>query len=45
MLDRGQKDTQTVRAVYIISPDKKIKTVIGYPMSTGRNFDEVIIVN
>jgi alkyl hydroperoxide reductase subunit AhpC len=34
----------TVRTVYVISPDKKIKLMLSYPMSTGRNFDEVLRV-
>jgi thioredoxin-dependent peroxiredoxin len=37
-------DNQTVRNVYVIGPDKKIKLVLSYPMSTGRNFDEVLRV-
>jgi hypothetical protein len=37
-------DNQTVRHVYVIGPDKKIKLVISYPISTGRNFDEVLRV-
>jgi hypothetical protein len=37
-------DNQTVRNVYVIGPDKKIKLVIAIPMSTGRNFDEVLRV-
>ena len=37
-------DNQTVRNVFVIGPDKKIKLVIVYPMSTGRNFDEVLRV-
>jgi alkyl hydroperoxide reductase subunit AhpC len=41
---RTAMDNQTVRNVYVISPDKKIKLVISYPMSTGRNFDEVLRV-
>ena len=41
---RTAVDNQTVRNVYVIGPDKKIKLVISYPMSTGRNFDEVIRV-
>jgi alkyl hydroperoxide reductase subunit AhpC len=41
---RTPMDNQTVRSVYVIGPDKKIKLVISYPMSTGRNFDEVLRV-
>jgi len=41
---RTAVDNQTVRNVYVIGPDKKIKLMIVYPMSTGRNFDEVIRV-
>jgi alkyl hydroperoxide reductase subunit AhpC len=41
---RTANDNQTVRNVYVIGPDKKIKLVISYPMSTGRNFDEVMRV-
>jgi alkyl hydroperoxide reductase subunit AhpC len=41
---RTPADNQTVRNVYIISPDKRIKLVISYPMSTGRNFNEVLRV-
>ena len=37
-------DNATVRNVYVIGPDKKIKLVLSYPMSTGRNFDEVLRV-
>jgi thioredoxin-dependent peroxiredoxin len=37
-------DNQTVRNVYVIGPDKKIKLVLVYPMSTGRNFDELLRV-
>ena len=37
-------DNQTVRNVYVIGPDKKIKLLISYPMTTGRNFDEVLRV-
>ena len=43
-LVRTPADNQTVRSVYVIGPDKKIKLVITYPMSTGRNFDEVLRV-
>jgi thioredoxin-dependent peroxiredoxin len=39
---RTAADNQTVRNVYVIGPDKKIKLVLSYPMSTGRNFDEVV---
>ena len=39
---RTAADNATVRNVYVIGPDKKIKLVISYPMTTGRNFDEVI---
>jgi thioredoxin-dependent peroxiredoxin len=39
---RTAADNQTVRNVFIIGPDKKIKTILVYPMSTGRNFDEVL---
>ncbi len=41
---RTAADNQTVRTVYVIGPDKKIKLVISYPMTTGRNFDEVLRV-
>lgn len=41
---RTPADNATVRSVYIIGPDKKIKLMITYPMSTGRNFDEVLRV-
>ena len=40
--DRTPLDNQTVRSVFIIGPDKKIKATMAYPMSTGRNFDELI---
>jgi thioredoxin-dependent peroxiredoxin len=39
---RTPADNATVRTVFIIGPDKKIKTMFIYPMSTGRNFDEVL---
>ena len=42
--DRTAVDNSTVRNVYIIGPDKKIKLLITYPMSTGRNFDEILRV-
>ena len=41
---RTAADNATVRNVYVIGPDKKIKLVISYPMTTGRNFDEVLRV-
>ena len=41
---RTPADNQTVRNVFVIGPDKKIKLVLVYPMTTGRNFDEVIRV-
>src|SRR5262249_25388473 len=41
---RTPADNQTVRNVYLIGPDKKIKLMIVYPMTTGRNFDEVLRV-
>jgi alkyl hydroperoxide reductase subunit AhpC len=39
---RTPTDNATVRSVFIIGPDKKIKVMLTYPMSTGRNFDEVL---
>jgi len=41
---RTPADNQTVRTVFVIGPDKKIKLVMAYPMTTGRNFDEVLRV-
>jgi alkyl hydroperoxide reductase subunit AhpC len=41
---RTPADNMTVRNVFVIGPDKKIKLVLVYPMSTGRNFDEVLRV-
>ena len=41
---RTAADNATVRNVYVIGPDKRIKLLISYPMSTGRNFDEVLRV-
>jgi alkyl hydroperoxide reductase subunit AhpC len=41
---RTANDNMTVRTVYVIGPDKKIKLMISYPMTTGRNFDEVLRV-
>jgi alkyl hydroperoxide reductase subunit AhpC len=43
-LERTPADNQTVRNVFVIGPDKKIKLVLVYPMTTGRNFDEVLRV-
>ena len=42
---RTAADNQTVRNVYVIGPDKKIKLMIAYPMTTGRNFDEMLRVH
>jgi thioredoxin-dependent peroxiredoxin len=42
--DRTAADNQTVRNVFVIGPDKKVKLVLVYPMTTGRNFDEVLRV-
>lgn len=39
---RTAVDNQTVRSVFLIGPDKKVKAMLVYPMSTGRNFDEVL---
>ena len=43
-LGRTPADNQTVRNVFVIGPDRKIKLILVYPMSTGRNFDEVLRV-
>jgi alkyl hydroperoxide reductase subunit AhpC len=43
-LQRTPADNQTVRNVFVIGPDKKVKLILVYPMSTGRNFDEVLRV-
>ena len=40
--DRTPADNQTVRTVFIIGPDKKVKLSLTYPMTTGRNFDEIL---
>jgi alkyl hydroperoxide reductase subunit AhpC len=42
--DRTPVDNQTVRNVFVVGPDKKVKLVLVYPMTTGRNFDEVLRV-
>jgi alkyl hydroperoxide reductase subunit AhpC len=41
---RSAADNQTVRNVFIIGPDKKIKLILVYPMTTGRNFQEILRV-
>jgi alkyl hydroperoxide reductase subunit AhpC len=43
-MKRTPADNQTVRNVFIVGPDKKIKLILVYPMTTGRNFDEVLRV-
>jgi alkyl hydroperoxide reductase subunit AhpC len=44
MIHPNASDTLTVRSVYVIGPDKKVKLIITYPASTGRNFDEILRV-
>ena len=43
-LSRTPADNQTVRTVFVVGPDKKVKLMLAYPMTTGRNFDEVLRV-
>jgi alkyl hydroperoxide reductase subunit AhpC len=43
-VERTPADNQTVRNVFVVGPDKKVKLVLVYPMTTGRNFDEVLRV-
>ena len=42
MIHPNANDTMTVRSVFVIGPDKKIKLMLTYPASTGRNFDEIL---
>jgi thioredoxin-dependent peroxiredoxin len=42
--ERTPADNMTVRNVYVVGPDKKIKLILTYPMTTGRNFDEILRV-
>jgi alkyl hydroperoxide reductase subunit AhpC len=44
MIHPNASDTATVRSVFVVGPDKKIKLTITYPASTGRNFDEILRV-
>jgi len=44
MIHPRANDTQTVRSVFVIDPNKKIRLMITYPASTGRNFDELLRV-
>ena len=44
MIHPNANDTLTVRSVYVIGPDKKVKLIITYPASTGRNFNEILRV-
>jgi thioredoxin-dependent peroxiredoxin len=44
MIHPEASDTQTVRSVFVIGPDKKVKLTLTYPASTGRNFDEILRV-
>ena len=42
--ERTPADNQTVRYVFVVGPDKKVKLMLTYPMTTGRNFDEMLRV-
>ena len=44
MIHPNANDTMTVRSVFVVGPDKKVKLTITYPASTGRNFDEILRV-
>ncbi len=44
MIHPNQSETMTVRSLFVIDPKKKVRLIITYPMSTGRNFDEVLRV-
>jgi len=44
MIHPNQSETMTVRSLFVIDPKKKVRLIISYPMSTGRNFDEVLRV-
>ena len=44
MIHPNASDTMTVRSVFVVGPDKKVKLIITYPASTGRNFDEILRV-
>src|SRR5690606_34565779 len=44
MIHPNASDTMTVRSVFIIGPDKKVKLMLTYPASTGRNFNEILRV-
>jgi alkyl hydroperoxide reductase subunit AhpC len=44
MIHPNANDTMTVRSVFIVGADKKVKLIITYPASTGRNFDEILRV-
>jgi alkyl hydroperoxide reductase subunit AhpC len=44
MIHPNQSETMTVRSLFVIDPKKKVRLIITYPMSTGRNFDEILRV-